>query len=94
MYRAGIEGIVGLTREGNCLCLNPCIPSHWPELNLTITLAAARYVVSILNPGATGRGIRSAVLDGKTLTPANNGLKIPLQDGRHVLTLSLGCLGG
>jgi cyclic beta-1,2-glucan synthetase len=93
MYRAGIEGIVGLTREGNCLCLNPCIPSHWPELNLTITLAAASYAVSILNPGATGRGIRSAVLDGKALTTANNGLKIPLQDGRHVLTLSLGCLG-
>ena len=92
MYRAGIEGIVGLTREGNFLCLNPCIPSHWPELNLTITLAGASYAVSILNPDATGRGIRSAVLDGKALTTAHSGLKIPLQDGRHVLSLRLGGL--
>jgi cyclic beta-1,2-glucan synthetase len=92
MYRAGIEGIVGLTREGNFLCLNPCIPSRWPELNLTITLAGASYAVSILNPDATGRGIRSAVLDGKALTTAHSGLKIPLQDGRHVLSLRLGGL--
>lgn len=90
MYRAGIEGILGLTREGNRLCLKPCLPSHWPEVNLTITLGAASYAVSMRNPHAIGRGIQSAVLNGMALPTANSGLKILLQDGRHVLTLTLG----
>ncbi|MFN5998690.1 MAG: GH36-type glycosyl hydrolase domain-containing protein [Paracoccaceae bacterium] len=90
MYRAGIEGIVGLTRRGDSLCLNPCFPPSWPELNVTITLGAARYSVSILNPDATGRGIQSARLNGDDVSVAVDGLTIPLQDGSHQLTVVLG----
>jgi cyclic beta-1,2-glucan synthetase len=90
MYRAGIEGIVGLTRRGDSLCLNPCFPPTWPELKVTITLGAARYSVSILNPDATGRGIKSARLNGDDVSAAVDGLTIPLQDGSHQLTVVLG----
>lgn len=90
MYRAGIEGIVGLTRKGDHLCLNPCLPKSWPALTVTIALGAARYTVSILNPDATGGGIRSAVLNGVALNVASDGLTIPLQDGTHQLTAILG----
>lgn len=90
MCRAGIEGIVGLTRKGDTLCLNPCFPPAWPEVTVTITLGPARYTVSIKNPERTGQGIRSACLNGIDLRPAVDGLTIALQDGSHQLTVILG----
>lgn len=90
MCRAGIEGIVGLTRKGDTLCLNPCFPPAWPEVTVTITLGPARYTVSIKNPERTGQGIRSACLNGNDLRPAVDGLTIALQDGSHQLTVILG----
>ncbi|GGO23241.1 glycosyl transferase [Gemmobacter aquaticus] len=90
MYRAGIEGIIGLTRRGNILCLNPCLPASWPELTLTITLGAASYTVSILNPDLTGRGIRSAILNGMTMDVSHGILSFPVLDGTHHLTVTLG----
>jgi cyclic beta-1,2-glucan synthetase len=90
MYRAGIEGIVGLTRTGEMLCLNPSVPKSWPELIVTISLGAAHYAISLLNPEASGGGIRSALLDGRELTVGRNGVEFPLQDGKHQLTVVLG----
>jgi cyclic beta-1,2-glucan synthetase len=90
MYRAGIEGIIGLTRTGDTLCLNPCLPKSWPELTVTIALGAAKYVVTLSNPDACGRGIRSAVLNGTALTVTEDGVEFPLQDGNHDLSVVLG----
>jgi cyclic beta-1,2-glucan synthetase len=90
MYRAGIEGIVGLTRAGQMLHLNPCIPKAWPEVTVTIALGAAQYVVTLRNPDGCGSGIRSAVLNGSALTIRQNGLECPLRDGTHHLTVILG----
>jgi cyclic beta-1,2-glucan synthetase len=90
MYRAGIEGLLGLTRAGTNLHLNPCLPKTWPELAATITLGAARYTITIRNPDSMGNGIRTADMNGTTLTPNKDGLTVPLQDGNHHLTLVLG----
>jgi cyclic beta-1,2-glucan synthetase len=90
MYRAGVEGIVGLTRTGDTLHLNPCLPKDWPELNVTISLGAAHYDIAVRNPERSGRGIRSAVLNGRALTATDDGLTFPLQDGDHQLTVVLG----
>ncbi len=90
MYRAGIEGLLGLTRAGNTLRLDPCFPKEWPELEVTITLGAARYVIIIRNPDGSGPGIRSADIDGTDLKPAGEGLVIPLRDGSHRVTVVLG----
>ncbi|MES2145179.1 MAG: glycosyl transferase, partial [Pseudomonadota bacterium] len=40
MYRAGIEGILGLMRQGDSLRLAPCLPPDWPEATLHATLGA------------------------------------------------------
>ena len=90
MYRAGIEGIVGLTRHGETLFLNPTLPRSWPELSVTIALGAAHYVVTIRNPDACGQGIRAASLNGKPLQVAPDGLAFPLLDGNHQLVVVLG----
>ncbi len=90
MYRAGIEGLLGLTRAGDTLRLNPCLPNAWPGLTATITLGAARYTITVRNPDGAGPGIRSADLNGTALTPGDGGLTLPLRDGTHQLTIVMG----
>ncbi|NGM47573.1 glycosyl transferase [Rhodobacter sp. SGA-6-6] len=93
MHRAGIEGLLGLTRAGDTLRLNPCFPKAWPELTATVALGAARYAVTIRNPHGAGCGVGSAELDGAALVPNSDGLSVRLQDGAHRLTLVLGPVG-
>ena len=90
MYRAGIEGLLGLTRAGNILHLNPCIPAAWPELTANVTLGEARYRITIRNPDGTGHGIRAADLNGTAVSPGDDGLRFAMQDGAHHLTVVLG----
>jgi cyclic beta-1,2-glucan synthetase len=90
MYRAGIEGLLGLTREGDRLRLNPCFPESWPELAATITLGDARYTITICNSDGAGQGIRSADLDGVSLVVAQDGVTLPLRDGTHRVTVLFG----
>jgi len=36
MHRAAIESMFGLTQQGSALRFTPCLPSHWPEVELTL----------------------------------------------------------
>jgi cyclic beta-1,2-glucan synthetase len=78
MYRAGIEGLLGLTRAGQTLTLDPCFPSGWPEVRMRLVHGGARLAITILNPGGSGYGVERADLDGADL---------PVADGRLTLTL-------
>ncbi len=67
MYRAGIEGLLGLTYAGATLTLNPCFPKAWPELTASLGQGAKRLDIRILNPNASGHRIQSAWLNGASL---------------------------
>ncbi|WP_309663737.1 GH36-type glycosyl hydrolase domain-containing protein [Tabrizicola sp.] len=90
MYRAGIEGLLGLSRAGTSLRLNPCFPKDWPEMTATVTLAEARFTIKVLNPEKSGHGIASAQLDGVEMQVGQDGLTVPLTDGAHDVTVLLG----
>ena len=94
MYRAGIEGLLGLSRSGEHLLLNPCFPKAWPKLSATVTLGRARVGITILNPEGTGHGIGSAQLDGCALRIGENGVSLPLTEGSHELIVTLGPVTG
>jgi cyclic beta-1,2-glucan synthetase len=91
MYRAGIEGILGLRRHGAELLLAPCIPSTWPGFEITFRFQSTTYRIIVTNPQAVSRGIVSATLDGVTI-PALNPIRIPLIDDKetHLVQLVLG----
>src|SRR5690606_4900718 len=42
MYRAGIEGLLGIRREGATLVIDPCIPADWPGFEATVRIASTR----------------------------------------------------
>jgi cyclic beta-1,2-glucan synthetase len=88
MYRAGLEGILGLRRRGAKLEMDPCIPASWPAYSITWRLGATRYEIEVANPERRCRGIAQAVLDDARVEPN----AIPLVDdgGVHVLKVVLG----
>ncbi|MCW1917507.1 DUF3131 domain-containing protein [Rhodobacter sp. KR11] len=86
MLRAGVEGILGLTREGPMLRLKPCLPAHWPKVTLRLSLGPAPCLVTILNHGGA---LTFAQLNGHDL--ANDGaVRVALADLSGELVLHLG----
>lgn len=76
MYRLGIEAILGISRAGNALNINPCIPRDWPGFKVEYRFGSTHYKISVENPGNVNQGVQQVLLDGFPLT---DGL-IPLVD--------------
>jgi cyclic beta-1,2-glucan synthetase len=76
MYRLGIEASLGITRLGNLLKIDPCIPGTWPGFRLSYRFGKSIYLVQVENPQGVQRGVRQIALDGISLTEN----KIPLID--------------
>ncbi len=76
MYRLGIEAILGITRVGNALKFNPCIPRNWTGFKVDYRFGMTHYKISVENPHNINRGIQQVILDGVRLS---DGI-IPLAD--------------
>jgi cyclic beta-1,2-glucan synthetase len=89
MYRAGIEGLLGLTRAGSDLTLDPCFPTNWPELAANLGHGKTRCDITILNPNNTGHGIASATLNGTSLPVVAGKVTLSRSAAKGQLTLVL-----
>ncbi|WP_196053573.1 GH36-type glycosyl hydrolase domain-containing protein [Paracoccus lichenicola] len=58
LYRAAVEGILGIVPEGSdCLRIDPALPPDWPGFTATVTVAGRKRRIEVTGEGAT--------LDGK-----------------------------
>ena len=64
MYRVGVEAILGLTRRGGALHIDPCIPRTWPRFEVVFKSGRAEYRIVVENPQGVNRGVRPIELDG------------------------------
>jgi cellobiose phosphorylase len=76
MYRLGLEAILGITRVGEALDINPCIPGNWSGYNVDYSFGNTHYKIIVENPERVCRGVRQIVLNGIS-QPGN---RIPLID--------------
>jgi cyclic beta-1,2-glucan synthetase len=76
MYRVGLEGILGLTRQGSTFSVNPCVPGSWPAFSISWRFGSARYEIAVENPEGRSGGVAGAECDGAPVDPAS----IPLRD--------------
>jgi len=76
MYRLGIEAILGITRSGNALQVDPCIPRHWAGFKADYQFGVTHYTIRVENPQHLNRGIQQVVLDEVQLPDGS----IPLVD--------------
>jgi len=78
MYRATLEGLLGLRIQGAVLTLDPCVPRAWPGFEIAYRHGRTLYEITVQNSAGTGHGIARATLDGLDIEPKE--LRIPLKD--------------
>ena len=79
MYRAGIEGILGLRREGDFLVVRPRLPADWSGFRASVRLGAARLDIHV-EGHCTG-----ATLDGAGVECREGQVRVRLDAGHHAL---------
>ncbi|MCP8885396.1 glycosyl transferase [Devosia sp. XJ19-1] len=89
MYRAGLEGILGLRREGDMLIVEPCLPASWPEYSATLNVAGTRYEVTVRNHAFDPASGGTLILDDTAKALAPGPVRVPLDGGDHALGINL-----
>jgi cyclic beta-1,2-glucan glucanotransferase len=64
MYRVGLEAILGFTKRGATLRIDPCVPAEWPELTIEYRHGNSLYVIVVQEPGAVRENGLEVTLDG------------------------------
>lgn len=89
MYRAGIEGILGLRRAGTMLMVEPCLPEDWPGFEATVSIGSGRYDIRVSQSLADDEDGAHAILDGVRIECVGRGFEVPLDGGEHSLLISI-----
>ena len=85
MYQAGIEGILGIRREGAFLVVKPCIPAGWAGFEAVLNVQGSRFEIKVVSGAAT----RRAILDGADLGVMNGSVRLSLDGAEHLVHLHL-----
>jgi cellobiose phosphorylase len=65
MYRAGVEYILGVKKQGDTLVINPCIPSRWAGYKINYKHNDTQYEINVANPEGVSTGVAKVSYDGK-----------------------------
>ena len=87
MYRAGVEGILGLRREGAFLVLKPCIPAAWPGFEATVKVESSHFDIRMERQAHGRPEVSHGVLDGSRIACVEGCVRVPLDGGSHTLLL-------
>ena len=64
MYRAGLEAILGLKRQGDHLLIEPCLPPEWKQVGVSYRFGETNYSIAIEADCALPRRVARVVVDG------------------------------
>jgi cyclic beta-1,2-glucan synthetase len=88
MYRLGIEAILGLSRQGDVLKIDPCIPTNWPGFKVDYCFGSTHYMISVENPSGLCLGVQQVWLDGSPLS--SNLVALVKDEKSHALRVVMG----
>jgi cyclic beta-1,2-glucan synthetase len=84
MYRVGLEGILGLTKQCDTLFIQPRAPSSWPGYAIEYRYGSSLYVISVKNESGGAGGVEVTV-DGNL--SADGAIKLVDDGARHEVTV-------
>jgi cellobiose phosphorylase len=87
-YQAATKHILGVRPTYKGLEIDPCIPKAWDGFEVTRVLRGTTYKLRVKNPHHVSKGVRTLVVDGKTIS----GQVVPLfNDGKtHEVDVVMG----
>ena len=80
MYRVALEQLLGLTKEGNALRLQPNVPDDWPGFSIEYRHGTAQYHIEVRQPAELRRRGMRMTIDG---APAQDEMLVLQDDGRR-----------
>lgn len=89
MYRAGLEAVLGLRREGEELYLSPCLPPEWPRVSLRYRHGRTTYDIDIDTHGSGPQRLTHLTLDDVDLPCPDGCGRIRLVDDGEVHWVSM-----
>jgi len=87
LYRVGLEAILGFTKRGETLEIDPCIPAEWKEFSIEYRHGDSTYTITVTNPSGVQRGVATVLLDG---SPVSRPLALVSDGQRHEVIVTLG----
>jgi cyclic beta-1,2-glucan synthetase len=67
MYRMALETILGFTKRGNILTIDPRVPADWPSFTIEYRFGRSTYSITVDDPGLLRSGSTAVMLDGRRL---------------------------
>ncbi|ARP82946.1 glycosyl transferase [Bordetella genomosp. 8] len=89
MYRAAVEGILGLTRRGMALQIEPCFPAAWEGFEAVVQVAGTVIELRVENSTGLGHGVTSMLVDGEVRPLKLGPATVRLDGGRHRVVVTL-----
>ncbi|MEO8575349.1 MAG: glucoamylase family protein [Gemmatimonadales bacterium] len=87
LYRVGLEAILGFTKRGETLEIDPCIPSEWKQFSIEYKHGESTYSITVLNPSGAQKGVAAVTLDG---APVKGPIELSSDAERHEVIVTLG----
>jgi N,N'-diacetylchitobiose phosphorylase len=69
-YTAATRWILGIRLEFDGLMVDPCIPAHWKQFEVTRQWRGATFKISVKNPSGVEKGVKSVSLNGTAVSGA------------------------
>ena len=88
MYRLGLEGFLGLKKEGDRLKVDPRIPMNWPGFHVTYRFGSATYEIQVENPDHIHQGVHQVSLNGQLLP--DKVIPLASDGGRYTVLIVMG----
>jgi cyclic beta-1,2-glucan synthetase len=88
MYRVALEGILGFTKRGDCLSIEPCVPAAWREFSMEYRHGSATYTIAVRNPNGVSRGVVRVEVD--RIAASDCVVKLSDDGCRHDVVVTMG----
>ncbi len=94
LFKAGVEGILGVRTTDEGLVVEPCVPPEWDGYEVKRFYRGAIYRITVENPGHVSDGIVSVSIDGRAVDvgPGSRQCVLPKfrKGSEHEITIVLG----
>jgi cyclic beta-1,2-glucan synthetase len=73
LYRVGLESLLGFTKQGDTLRIQPCVPAGWREYRIEYRFGASTYAITVQDPaGVAARGPPSRWMARNRILPSRH----------------------
>ncbi|HVI42559.1 MAG TPA: protein ndvB, partial [Anaerovoracaceae bacterium] len=88
VYKAGLENILGFSKNADKLMIDPCIPKKWTEYSIQYRHLETIYQITIKNPKNLNKGVGHITMDGEFLE--GNVINLVNDEKTHIVEVIMG----